>query len=308
MTHQIQALSFAHAFCQFIQNQKQQRKQYERERAMAAVLANTKLGQQHALLESAKEDTVSRLKSNLNRYTRTNDRRMVLRSLKDVKFLSNITLGNPILPPNVSLSELEQELVEETLILNQQLFKPLSTVTRRDMFTNAGLNSGCLVILKGLSEGLCDDNTSSTFYRHPLNGKALYEKLVARLARTSASADINEYLHALLGTSDLIVKHVVNGQNKLSATPGNAISKSSSHGSSGSDNTNNDKIIRVNVYQSNGDIHMTLDMMLEFGLYRRIDVNTVRPWITLQAYLHERANLSTGKNYRTVRVKTPSLY
>lgn len=272
----------------------------------AAVLSSPQL-ESHQ--EKATDDAVEKLKAHLIRYTRANDRRMVLRSLKDVEFLFKFTLGKPTLPPDICLSELEQELVEETVVMNDYTFKPLSTVERKDTFTNAGTNSGCLVIMKGLAEGLCDENNiSSADHGQLMDGKALYEKLVARLARTSASVDIFDRLNALLGSPDLVVKHIVPGQVKVPTTPGIVISKSNSYGSSSSDNTNEDKSIHVNLYESNGDVHMVLDMTLEFGLFRKSDANMSRPWIALKAFLHERANLSSGENYRVVSVKTPSLY
>lgn len=260
------------------------------------------------LSRKATEDAVEKLQANVTRYTRANDRRMVLRSLKDAEFLSQMTLGTPILPPDICLSELEQELLEETVVLNDFSFKPSSSVERKDTFTNAGMNSGCLVILKGLTEGLCGVDTNGGEYS--LDGKAVYEKLVARMARTSASVDIVDLLHALMGSPDLTVKHIASSQNsKTTATaPGIAIAKSSSYGSSNSDSTVEDKSIRVHVYEANGNIHMKLDMMLEFGLFRKSDTNMTRPWITLKTFLHERVNLSSGANYRVIDVKTPSLY
>ncbi|KAG7360575.1 hypothetical protein IV203_035674 [Nitzschia inconspicua] len=276
----------------------------------AAVLTSPSLDEQHALSGKGAEDAVERLRANVNRYTRANDRRMVLRSLKDAESMLQITLSTPILPPDICLSELEEELVEETVVLNNISFKPLSTVERKDVFTHAGMNSGCLVILKGLTERLCDENSAlSNENEHRLDGKTLYEKLVARLARTSAAVDIVEHLNALLGSSDLSIKHLASGRNiKVTTTPGIAITKSSSYGSSGYDTSTEDKSIRLNLYESNGDVHMSMDLTLEIGLFRTSDTLMTRPWITLKAFLHERANLTSGENYRAAKIKTPSLY
>jgi hypothetical protein len=250
-------------------------------------------------LFATNEDSIQKLKSNLVRYTRANDRRMVIRSLKDVDFLSRIPLATPVLPPDVSLSDLEKELVEEPVSLNSIYLKPLSTVDRNDLIKRAGINSGCLVMIKGLAESLCDENSSS------LHAKTLYEILVTRMALTSASADAFFHLDSVLGCSELTVKHLTSGQKKQSSAPGLVLTKSNSYGSSSSTDEN---FINMTLYESQGEIHMTLDMIVEFGLFRRSDTSSNRPWITLQGVIHERANLSSGENYRIMDVKSPSLY
>ncbi|KAL3904979.1 MAG: hypothetical protein SGILL_009862 [Bacillariaceae sp.] len=236
---------------------------------------------------------------------------MVLRSLKDVEFWSDIPLATPVLPSDALFSDLEAELLEETVVLNEFSFKPLSSVERKDKFIKAGFNSGCLVIMKGLAESLCDDDNQ----RHdtnlhgrikPLDSKALYEKLVVRLTKSSAAATGCSYLESIVGTSDLMVRHVNPAQVKVSATPSNLLLKaSSSESSSGSENSTD---IHVNLYESEGSVHMILNMTVKYGLFRKSDISTNRPWITLRGDIYERANLTSGASVRTMSVKTPNLY
>uniref|UniRef100_A0A7S0XLH1 Uncharacterized protein n=1 Tax=Pseudo-nitzschia delicatissima TaxID=44447 RepID=A0A7S0XLH1_9STRA len=104
----------------------------------------------------SREESIEKLKVALVRYGRANDRRMVLRTLKNVSFLSYIPMEVPVIRNDVSLSELEKEVFLEQLIINETLLSPPS---ESRTIKNAGTNSGCLVILKGLTKALCA-NTS----------------------------------------------------------------------------------------------------------------------------------------------------
>jgi hypothetical protein len=272
--------------------------------------------------EQQQEEAIQKMKSNLIRYTRANDRRMVLRSLKDVKFLSFIPLPPPITsPPEVPLADLEQQVAAETLVLNNFTIKPAGAVDKKKGM-HTGLNSGPPILLQGLANSLCESSNPSN-----MDGKTLYETLIIRMAKTTASADPYLQLNSLLGSSTDLMVMQLSPEHHKTTTPANYIvpSKSSSRisatiktndsgdssGSGGSKNQHNQvpkNLIHLNLFVSNGEVHITLDMAFEFGLFRRSDVKPNRPWIALRAEVHERANLSTGQSYRTMAVRTPDLY
>lgn len=268
--------------------------------------------QQHA-------EAMQKMKSNLVRYTRANDRRMVLRSLKDVKFLSFIPLPPPIATPlEVALADLELEVASETLVLNDFTIKPAGGIGKEAART--GLNIGPAVMLKGLAERLCESCEVTG-----IDAKTLYETMIARMAKTTASADPYFQLNSLLGgTTDLIVMQLSPEHHKT-ATPANfivprvtvhsnAINRNDSADSSGSGGSKNHtnhihkNLIHLNLFVSEGEVHMTLDMAFDFGLFRRSDLKPNRPWIALRAEVHERANLSNHQSFRNLSVKTPNLY
>jgi hypothetical protein len=216
----------------------------------------------------SREESIEKLKSNLVRYARANDRRMVLRSLKDVSFLSYIPLEAPVFRSDVSMLELEKEASMEKVVLNGTLLNPLSKETS---FKNAGTNSGCIMILKGLAKALCENST--------LNGNTLYQSLLSRLVKSSSSADIYFQLNSMMGSADLNVKKLPSGN------PSD-----------------------LTLYNTGGQIHMTLASTFDFGLFRTNDTVVNRPWIVMKCKVYERANLSTNESFRSLNVQTPSLY
>jgi hypothetical protein len=66
--------------------------------------------------------------------------------------------------------------------------------------------------------------------------------------------------------------------------------------------------LHLNLYESNGDIHMTLSGTFQFGLFRKTDVKPGRPWIAIDAVVSERTNFSNGQSVRHLNVRLPELY
>ena len=222
----------------------------------------------------SREESIEKLKVALVRYGRANDRRMVLRTLKNVSFLSYIPMEAPVIRSDVSLSELEKEVFLEQLILNETLLSPPS---ESRTIKNAGTNSGCLVILKGLTKALCT-NTS-------LKAKNLYERVVHRLAKSSVEVEVYTQLNSMLGSTEVVIR-------RLSTANADSATELSS----------------LKLYNTGGQIHMTLETKLKFGLFRRADASSSRAWIVMECKVHERANLSTNESFRSLNVKTPDLY
>lgn len=241
-------------------------------------------------MDQSQEESIEKLKSNLARYTRSNDRRMVLRSLKDVKFLSYIPLEVPNDRIDIPISEIEKEVSEEKMVLNDVLLKPRDPANTNDVYVNAGANSGCIMMLKTLVRVLSDKSA--------LKEKTLYERLLIRLARTTSSADAYFQINSMMGSTELIVRQL-SSEHQVKATATN-VENSAANG--------NENAIQLNLYNSGGQVHMILDMACNFGLFRKSDATSCRPWIIVKGKVHERANLSTNESFRCLNVQTPSLY
>eukprot|EP00934_Nitzschia_sp_Nitz4_P007878 Nitzschia sp. Nitz4//scaffold50_size126154//116580//117359//NITZ4_003706-RA/size126154-processed-gene-0.66-mRNA-1//-1//CDS//3329553761//7868//frame0 len=234
------------------------------------------------------EEIIQQMKANLVRYSRNNDRRMVLRSLKDVKQLRSLSL-DVVQSADGPLFDLEKELVEQNLLLNGVLFQAIGLndgSAIKDKETSAVKNS-CIPMLKALCRELCEKeavkNTSS---------REIYEKLIVRLARTTSSADPYFRLNSLLGSPDLLVMPL--NQAQLSMV-------SSSKGEVDAEP------FELNMYEANGDIHVSLKQNYKFGLLRKSDVKSNKPWIVIDCIVTERSNLSRNQIVRQLKVEVPEI-
>jgi hypothetical protein len=249
--------------------------------------------------QETRDEAIQKMQSNLIRYARANDRRMVLRSLKDVKFLSSILL-DPVQPADGPISELENEVAEETVILNGIPFKSVG-LTSDGKPRGSGTNSSMRMI-KALCSQLCDRSAVT------VDDTELFEKLVVRMARSTSSADSYFRLNSLLGSPDLLVMPL-SAENRLPAAPKSLTTPQKSISAlTRSNSADKESPIHLNVYESNGDIHVNLSITYAFGLFRKNDVKAGRPWILLDAVVHERTNVTNDQSVRTLNVKLPDLY
>mmetsp|Transcript_25819 Transcript_25819/g.39614 ORF Transcript_25819/g.39614 Transcript_25819/m.39614 type:complete len:283 (+) Transcript_25819:103-951(+) len=247
---------------------------------------------------SSTDEAVQKMQSNLVRYARAQDRRMVLRSLKDVKFLSSLTMELIQPSEEIELIELEKEVCDESVILNCIPFKPVG----RDVVGTSRASNCTLPMLKGVCEKLCDMATTSG-----VESAELYGQLVLRLAKTTSSADPYFYLNSLLGSSDLMVMPLTpeNVQSFGKAPRSKNLQKLMAQRK---DAPQANPPIQLNVYAANGHLHITLSQTHKYGLFRKSDVNSGRPWIAIDAVVNERTNMSTSKGVRSMNVKLPELY
>lgn len=127
------------------------------------------------------------LKSNLQRYTRVNDRRMAIRSLNECRRLRSIPIdGSPAAPSSPEeWKHLEREVRFTTIELNSLIFP-------------ASASSQILKVLKELCRELCREIR--------LSYHSIYQAMIVRLARTTSSADSYFQLNALLGSQDLVLQ------------------------------------------------------------------------------------------------------
>jgi len=252
---------------------------------------------------------------------------MAIRTLKEHTFLETFipldTASIPSQHPSIcvdthhknplmflSLSELEQEINEETMIINGVMIKPRRLAEKYEYMSHAGSNNGSLFVLKALLTKVFNNSTDE----EALN---VYKRLLVRLAKSTASNDICTQLKTLLTNDndndnnddhDLIVvqrllpgKHIV--KTSMYTSDANSIQldiydndTNEDDGSSGGSNGHNIQI----------DINQTID----FGLFcTRNNDNTVnRPWIILNCKIHDRFNLSTNKGIRSFHLQTPNIY
>ena len=215
-------------------------------------------------LEEKMEDSFAKMHSSISKFARSNDRRMVLRAMGEVKYLSCLPL-DPVYFED-EIKELEDEVADEHVILNGIPFR-----------------GNFLVTLQQLCSKMCEGVA--------LSETSLYASLVVRMARSISSADTYFKLNALLGSADLM----------LMPTQAKEVVP-----------------INLNLYASMGTIHATVSTVNIVGLFRKADIKPVdlgkgsmssRPWISIQATIDERVNLSTKQGVRHLKVKLPeSLY
>ena len=227
----------------------------------------------------SREESIEKLKSSLVQYGRSNDRRMTLRCLNDAKFLSYIPSQAPIDQSGVPVSELEKELSQETVLLNGILLEPRNPSETKHVFTNYGTNSGCVEMVKALAQILCENST--------LDETNLYKRVLGRLAKKSASAEVSDQLNFMMGNTILVIKEL-----------------SSKHLPKNFNGETSD----LKLYNTGGQLHMILETKFHYGLFREKDVLINRPWVILQCSIHERTNLSTNESFRSLNIKPPSLY
>lgn len=228
----------------------------------------------------SREESIEKLKANLTRYARSNDRRMVLRSLKDASFLSYIPLDAPIIRSDVSLSDLENEVSMSKVILNENVLTPPSEVGK-----NAEMCNGSAMIIKGVLYALGKDSS-------------MYKPVFFRLAESSASADVFSQLNAMMGSTELIVKKL-SPDYTVKSNAAIVNKKKTSEAGEPCDLT---------LYNAGGQVHMTLESQFNFGLFRKSDGEAPRAWIVMKCKVHERTNLSTNETVRSMNMETPDLY
>lgn len=131
----------------------------------------------------------------------------------------------------------------------------------------AGSSSQVLKILKELCKELCRAVR--------LSYQSIYHAMIVRLARTTSSADAYFQLNDMLGSQDLVL------QARNAATPST----------------------QLMLYEADGAIHAVLTTYHPYGLFRRCDITSGKPWIPLQAAIHERVNFLTGDCIRHVGVQ-----
>jgi hypothetical protein len=220
--------------------------------------------------------TLENMKANLIRHARSDDRNMLLRSLREVKLLNCLSL-DAVQRYDGQFFDLEKECAAGRIILNGVDIKGVKSTGPGSEKVS---NSSSVPVLKGFCRILSEKEGIKT------SSRELYEKLIVRLARSSSSADPYFRLNSLLGSADLLVMPL---EHEVATGADEAV------------------LAEMYVYASNGEIHMTLSQTYKFGLLRKSDVKSNRPWLIIDAIVKERANLTSNTGVRELKVALPEM-
>jgi hypothetical protein len=61
----------------------------------------------------------------------------------------------------------------------------------------------------------------------------------------------------------------------------------------------------LNIYEAGGCLHMRMTETFQFGLFRKSDVKSLRPWIVVDAVVTERANFGNDTCTRFLSLVVP---
>lgn len=202
------------------------------------------------------EEVVEKLKMQLSRFTRASDKRLVVRSIQNCRYLQSIPLEKVSSAPSSQQEwkELENQVCSHSININGLIMAPSNEM---------------LAVLKHLCEQLCLETKLSV--------SSLYHALLVRLAHPMSATDCYFALNTLLGSQELALQEL---KNPPAVPP-----------------------TKLTLYQADGSIHASLQIFHPLGLFRKMDVNSGKAWIFLQASVKERVNLSTGEACRQVSVK-----
>ena len=215
--------------------------------------------------KESRQEATYKMQGNLVRYSRKGDKGMLLQTLKDFKFLSCLEI-DPAQPADSTMRDMEKEVMQQTTVeVNGTPF----------LEVGGGAKGGreCLTMLKLLCEELCRGKHVR------VSSRTVYKQLIAKMAPSTASADPYFHLNSLLGSPDLLVMPL-STENQI--TP-----------------------IQLTIFESGGHVHMRMVETFRFGLFRKSDVKSLRPWIIVEAVVTERCNLSKAKSSRFLTLKTP---
>ncbi|KAL3944236.1 MAG: hypothetical protein SGBAC_001679 [Bacillariaceae sp.] len=148
--------------------------------------------------EDVREQKSRKLQTNLVRYSRLNDKKMILRSLSEATFLTSLELDVAD-QSDYSSFDLETEIMTQTTLDVNGLSFVQNGENGKD--TRNGL-----AMLKMFCERMCDDKSIDVDHR------GMYKTLIPKMAPSTASADPYFRLNSLFGSSDLLVMPITQNQ------------------------------------------------------------------------------------------------
>jgi hypothetical protein len=213
-----------------------------------------------------KVDPLLILKTNIYRYTKANDREMVIRSLESCKVLKDICLAavdcsSLTVKDEASWMKVEDEMAKTKVCVNNVTLGGDRDEKKQEVFI--------------VMEMLCDTLAETT----NMSAEQLFQAIVLRLTPSIACSDIHAQLTSILGSNCHIVQRITTEKQHI--------------------------IPKVDVYRSNKCVHLTSETNHCYGIWRKIDLAThdKKPWIRFVVTISERANLSTKQSVRYCSLK-----
>eukprot|EP01082_Thalassiosira_pseudonana_P008792 g7809.t1 g7809 contig26:330034-331516(-) len=278
--------------------------------------------------ESKRQALVQKLTS----YTRGMDRRQVLRTINDVSVFPKMhTLKLGVVE---DIAEAEREAARERGVLNGVKFLQLGMVGGKPQpknHPNQPIDSYFLRTLREICGHMCDMDGVSA------DPMALYGGLLLRLSRSTSERDAMEVITKWLGGKELVVLPLKR-RHHCRYSSGNDDSNNEEK-----ENAKPAQPIDVELYVESGNVHAKVKMNHEFGIYRKADleshgltselsqwnklvsqnnnklqlqsiqyqtlasgiVDTLKPWVFVDADVVERINFGSGSSVRLLYVGAP---
>lgn len=222
------------------------------------------------------EDSLDKLKHNILRFTRSSDRRMLLRTLMQCSYLSHVLVPQQELQFPSTIAEckaLDKEVAGSLPVT----FNGMELGTDAlDKAQKARVGKTLLMHLRILCNKIAASLPPSDTQ---ITSDELYYDVLMRLAPSRGATIAYQRINMVAGGSkDLVVE-----QPKKPIKP--------------------IKPTSLILYVTDGQVHCVVQQQHAFGLYRKSDSVTGKPWIGLTASTHERMNLSTGAGVRELNVQ-----
>jgi len=221
----------------------------------------------------APEETLEKTKHNILRFTRSSDRRMLLRTLHHCSYLKHIPI------PTQQQHELQfPSTMTECQQLETEVARNLPVSFNGMLLGNVDGNGNKERQGKNLLlhlRILCNKIAASLPVSDTqITSDELYYDLLLRLAPSRGASVSFQRLHLVAGGSkDLVVQRPQKPVHPLEPTS-------------------------LDLYVSSEQVHAVLRQQHAYGLYRKSDAVNGKPWVGLTARTHERVNLSTGASVR----------
>eukprot|EP00978_Attheya_sp_CCMP212_P036540 scaffold166592_cov55-Attheya_sp.AAC.1 len=242
-----------------------------------------------SLRTDSKEEATSKLQDDLIHYTLKNDRRQVKKALLDAadRNLLSVALKPTDIPDgeegNFLVMEAEAEIDSEAVILNGMNFSNVKS--------SRGRKSEFLIMFKELCETMCAMAKPQGGVK--IDPVFLYDEMLVKMARNTSAAESFFKLNELLGSSELIMMPAQTSNSKTQLPP-----------------------LEVEMFLSGGSINANVRTSNLYGLHRQVDLQSskgahdesrAKPWIGINAVVHELVNFGNNSSCRWVQPSVRTL-